>query len=237
MISYSKILLAGIISGFVALTTSFLGVTGTVIGTVIASIIYNFLSEHLENRIETTNITRFENELIFLLPLVIIAIIQFILIFAFLSEWGYIDYEFLNVYLSLQSLADNNLYRILGVSTILISVYPIFLKGERINRNQGILLAFVGIIFLFRGFSDFNHPFVDFYNVYFHFLDFYLAILTFAILVYLIVRLSLTAYNFKTLKVEKDSKEDKKSEESAINTSVDNIEFVSNEFLKYKKRK
>lgn len=243
MISYSKIILAGLISGFVALTTSILGVTGTVIGTVIASIFYNFLSEHLENQMEKAEITAFENELIFLLPLAIIAIIQFILIFSLLSPMDLGENGFLNIYLSLQDLANNNLYRILGISTLLISIYPMFLKGKRISRNQGFLLSFVGVIFLLRGFLDFEHSFVDFYDDFYYSMDLYLAIIAFIILIYLIITLSLNAYGsnskktvFKSPKSKEINVKNEKPDEPAINTAVEDIEFVSNDLLKYKKR-
>ena len=46
------------------------------------------------------------------------ALIQILLIFAMLSEMGFLPSTFLNVYLSLQNVADNNLYRVLGFSLI-----------------------------------------------------------------------------------------------------------------------
>lgn len=260
MVKHSKILLAGIISGIVAITTTLLGITGTVIGSVIASIIYTFLSEYLEKPIQKANEKNIENELIFVLPLIIITAIQFLLIMAFLSEWGYINDDFLHVYLSLQQLVSNNLYRILGFSTLLISIYPMFLKTEKINRNQGILLAIVGLIFVFRGFIDLNNPFVNFYKMVFEEFDFYIAIFVLIILSYLVLKLLYTVYenrleskttnfddlndlklkdvklNSKTKKISKNKKEES-TNDSKINTSAEDIEFVSNDYLNKKNKK
>ncbi|MCC7554389.1 MAG: hypothetical protein KO202_07880 [Methanobacteriaceae archaeon] len=275
---HSKILLAGIISGIVAITTSVLGVTGTVIGSVIASIIYNFLSEFLEKSIKKADINKFENELIYVFPLVIIVIIQFLLILAFLSEWGFLPDDFLDVYLFLQGLVSNNLYRILGISTLVISIYPMFLKTTKIKRNDGILLAFAGLIFLFKGFVDLDNPIVDLYKGLYSVLDFYLAILAFLILIYLILKLTFEAYNSNTnsqkinmedlgdlklkkvkyeegfnqkssnsennshklnkpkIKNKKDPKIKNKKDDVNINSSAEDIEFVSNNLLNNKKK-
>lgn len=290
MVSHSKIILAGLISGMVALTTGILGVTGTVIGSVIASVIYNFLSESLESQIEKADITKFENELIYLFPLIVITIIHFSFILAFLADLNFIGYSYLNVYLTLQDLVSNNLYRILGISTLFISIYPRFLKTEKLNASESILLAFVGVIFLLKGFIDFNNPIVYLYRDFYSNVTFQLAIIAFIILIYLILKLGYAAYhsnlkqdikhknmskkdlddlklkkiNFKDVnkgsfknnsklknhdsknyvykknnkfdshfkKLNSENKEDLK-----INTSSENIKFVSNNMFNDKKKK
>ena len=124
-LNHKKIILVGFISAFVALLTSFLGVTGTIIGSVISSMLYNMLSEALEKPLENATFsTNFEWEIAYIFPLAVIALIQLILILALLAEWGFMPSTFLNVYLSIQQIADNNLYRVLGLGLIVISVYP-----------------------------------------------------------------------------------------------------------------
>jgi len=263
MVAHSKILLAGIISGIVALTTTLLGVTGTVIGSVLASLIYTFLSESLENKVEKKYINTFEKEIIYLFPLIIIAIIDFILIMALFLQLNLLGHDFTATYLYLQELANYNLYRILGFSTLLISIYPMFLKSKKINTNQSMLLIFVGLVFLLKGFIDLNNPIVYLYSEPFLAVDLFLNLIGFGILIYLIIVLSYNAYNSgkiikktKTKKINHNdsddfvlkkpnysinipekSKQANSEDEALINKSSDDIEFVSNNLLNNKKRK
>ena len=153
--NYKKLILVGCISAFVALLTSVMGVAGTIIGSVISSVLYNMLTEVLESPIEKkTFSSNFEWEIAYAFPLIVIAIIQFILITALLSEFGILPYTFLKVYLSLQDFANNNLYRILGLALLVMSIYPFALKRGIIKRSYGAVIAFVGLIFLARGLVD-----------------------------------------------------------------------------------
>lgn len=134
--NYKKIILVGFISAFVAILTSVLGVAGTVIGSVISSVLYNMLSEALEKPVTNAsfNSKNFEWDIAYIFPIVVIAIIQLMLIFALLAESGVLPANFLNAYLSLQHLANNNLYRILGLALIVMSIYPIVLKPENVKK-------------------------------------------------------------------------------------------------------
>jgi hypothetical protein len=163
--NYKKIILVGFISAFVAVLTSILGVTGTVIGSVISSVLYNMLSEALEDPVSTASFNAdFEWEIAYIFPLAVIALIQLLLIFAMLSESGILPSTFLNAYLSLQSLANNNLYRILGFAMLIISVYPLVLKPDIIKKAHGVIIAFVGLIFLARGFVDMGNAITALYD-------------------------------------------------------------------------
>ena len=102
------------ISAFVAITTAVLGVAGTIIGSVLSSVLYNVLSEALQKPVDNAKLkANFEWEIAYSFPLIVMALIQLLLIFAMLSEMGFLPSTFLNVYLSLQNVADNNLYRVL----------------------------------------------------------------------------------------------------------------------------
>ena len=192
--NYKKIILVGCISAFVAILTSVLGVAGTVIGSVISSVLYNTLSEVLEHPVEQATFShKFEWEVAYVFPLAVIALIQLLLIFALLSEAGILPHTFLSVFLSLQNLANNNLYRILGVAMLIISVYPLVLKPDIIKKVYGVIIAFVGLIFLARGFVDINNRITDLYDVVFAYFDLPIAIVALVLIVYVIVKILLSA--------------------------------------------
>ena len=128
--NHSKIILVAFISAFVAITTAVLGVAGTIIGSVLSSVLYNVLSEALQKPVDNAKLkANFEWEIAYSFPLIVMALIQLLLIFAMLSEMGFLPSTFLNVYLSLQNVADNNLYRVLGFSLLIIIVYTFVLKN------------------------------------------------------------------------------------------------------------
>ena len=194
ILNYKKLILVGCISAFVALLTSVLGVAGTVIGSVISSVLYNMLSEALEKPVsKATFSTQFEWEIAYIFPLAVIAIIQFILIFALLSEFGGAPSEFLNAYLSLQNLTNNNLYRILGFAMIIISVYPLVLKPDIIKKSHGAIIAFVGLIFLARGFVDLGNRITDIYDAVFVYFDLPIAIVAFILILFVIIMILMSA--------------------------------------------
>ena len=193
--NHSKIILVGIISAFVALTTSLLGVAGTIIGSVISSVLYNMLSEALEKPVAEASLSKdFEWDLAYAFPLIVIAIIQLLLLLAFLAQWGLLPDTFLNIYLLLQNVADNNLYRVLGLSLIVMSVYPFVLKPEHVNKLQGFAIGFVGVVFLARGFVDLGNTITDLYDDIFIYFDFPIALFTFFLLLFIILRILASAH-------------------------------------------
>ena len=192
--NHKKIILVGFISAFVALLTTWLGVTGTVIGSVISSMLYNMLSEALEKPVENATFsTNFEWEIAYIFPLVVISLIQLLLILAMLSEWGILPSHFLSFYLSIQNLTDHNLYRILGIALIIISAYPLVLKPDIIKKYHGAIIAFVGLIFLARGFVDIDNAITDIYDGLFANFDFPIAIVALVLLVYVIIKILMSA--------------------------------------------
>lgn len=192
--NYKKIILVGCISAFVAGLTSIMGVAGTIIGSVISSVLYNMLTEALENPVDqATFSTDFEWEIAYIFPLVVIALIQLLLILALLSEIGLLPYTFLSVFLSIQHLADNNLYRILGLALIVMSVYPLVLKPDIIKKSNGAIIAFVGLIFLARGFVDLENKITDVYDALFIYFDLPIAIVAFVLLLLVICNILISA--------------------------------------------
>ncbi len=194
--NYKKIILVGCISAFVAGLTSIMGVAGTIIGSVISSVLYNMLTEALEKPVgQATFSTDFEWEIAYIFPIVVIALIQLLLIFALLSEMGFLPYTFLSVFLSIQNFADNNLYKLLGMALIVMSVYPLVLKPDIIKKSNGAIIAFVGIIFLARGFVDVENRITDLYDAVFAYFDLPIAIIAFILLVFVIYSILVSARN------------------------------------------
>ncbi|HIH70782.1 MAG TPA: hypothetical protein HA301_01805, partial [Methanothermobacter thermautotrophicus] len=72
------ILMAGVISGIVAFTTSKLGVGGTVMGAVLGSMLYQLLSHYFREPLKNVKTERVESRAVFAIPLIIIVIIEFI---------------------------------------------------------------------------------------------------------------------------------------------------------------
>lgn len=188
--NYKKLILVGLISAFVAILTSILGVAGTVIGSVISSVLYNMLSEALENPVSNATFNHdFEWEIAYVFPLVVIALIQLLLIFALIAEMGILPYGFVKFYLSIQNFANNNLYRILGIALLFISAYPLVLKPEFVKKEHGLLLVFVGLVFLARGFVDLGNPLTELYGPIFNHFDLPIAIVAFLIISFVIFRI------------------------------------------------
>ena len=188
--NYSKIILVGCISAFVALLTSVLGVAGTIIGSVISSVLYNMLSEALEKPVQEAAFSSdFEWEVAYVFPLIVIILIQILFILALLSEWGFLPYTFLKAYLSLQGIAGNNLYRLLGCALIIISVYPFVLKPDFIKKEHGAIIAFVGLVFLARGFVDYGNVITNFYDAIFIYFDLPIAVIALVLLLFVVIRI------------------------------------------------
>lgn len=232
--NHSKIILVACISAFVAITTAVLGVAGTIIGSVLSSVLYNVLSEALEKPVSDAKLpSNFEWDIAYIFPLVVILIIQLLLILAFLSEWGILPRVFLNVYLSIQGIASNNLYRILGLSLIVMSVYPFILKRDIVTRNDGILIFFIGLIFLARGFSDIGGNISQVYDMIFDFFDFPIAIIAFILLIYVIHNILSSARNsqkFSSIKSSitpnnQDDLEMKQTYERKSRINLDDLEL------------
>ena len=192
--NYKKLILVGIISAFVAVLTSVLGVAGTVIGSVISSVLYNMLSEALEKPMASATFsTNFEWDIAYIFPLAVIALIQMSLIFALLSEYGLLPPTFLDAFLSLQHLANNNLYRILGVAMLIISTYPLIVKPDIIKKSYGAIIAFVGLIFLARGFVDAGTIITNLYDDFFIYFDLPIAFIALLLILYVIANVLISA--------------------------------------------
>lgn len=196
--NHSKIILVAFISAFVAITTVFLGVTGTIIGSVLSSVLYNVFLEALEKPVENASIsTNFEWDIAYVFPLIVILIIQLIAILAHFSSLGLLPDIFIDIYYSIQGVADFNLYRILGFSLVVMCVYPFVLRRNHVKRTDGLLILLVGIMFLIRGFSDIGLP-SHILNMVYDVISFPIALIAFALLAYVIYSILSSARNSQT---------------------------------------
>ena len=171
MVKHFNIIMAGVISGIVALFTSVLGVSGTIIGSVLSSFLYQLLSTYYEEKtqdldlskvksmrksrnksIKENSVRNIEEELklhriVFIFPVVVILLIEclFCLTFA--------HYGFLKIFNLLESLTDQNLFRVMGIALIVVSFYP-FIKPKVVKRSIGSYLFIIGAIIFVRGLVD-----------------------------------------------------------------------------------
>lgn len=196
------IIMAGVISGIVAFTTSQLGIAGTIIGAVIGSMLYQFMShvfkEPIEN-INTIKTQRVESSVFYVFPLVIILGIEIIYL---LSSVYHLPSE---LFYSLENATGWNLFRTIGVGLIVMGVYPL-LEPNRIPPIYGGAVLGVGVVKLMTGFVDYDSPIVALYSPLFHQFSEVISLILIAVLLYVVVALIQDS-------VTLSSKEDKNLEE------------------------
>ena len=133
--------MAAFISGTVALFTSVLGVSGTIIGSVLSSFLYQLLSGYSEQKLEEGALRKpkLANEIVYIFPLVVIAIFELIF---FLSA---IHYRFDMIFDMLEAAVNNNLFRLMGLGLILLGAYPFF-NSNNIDKRNGTFVLFIGAL-------------------------------------------------------------------------------------------
>jgi len=178
------IIMAGIISGIVAFTTSQLGVAGTIIGAVIGSMLYQFMSHFFKEPLENVNTLktpkRVESQIVYAFPLIIILAIEII----YLLSSFYLGPR--EIFQSMQTATDWNLFRTIGVGLIIMGVYPL-LEPDRIPPIYGLAVLGVGVVKLMAGFVDYNSPIVALYSPIFQHFNVLISIVLIAVLLYVIV--------------------------------------------------
>jgi hypothetical protein len=178
------IIMAGVISGIVAFTTSQLGVTGTIIGAVIASMLYQFMSHFFKEPLQNVNTLktpkRVESQIVYAFPLIIILAIEII----YLLSSFYLGPR--EIFQSMQTATDWNLFRTIGVGLIIMGVYPL-LEPDRIPPIYGLAVLGVGVVKLMAGFVDYNSSIVALYSPIFQHFNVLISIVLIAVLLYVIV--------------------------------------------------
>lgn len=225
--NHKKLIFVGLISGLVTALTIVLGVAGTVVGSILFSVVYNMLAEGFEDSVANKSFNPdFEWDIVYVVPLVVIALVQLLLILALLAEMGILPYAFVKFFLSLQNLTDNNLYRLLGLALLFISAYPLVLKPGFVKKEDGLILAFVGVIFLARGFVDLGNFITAIYDDIFVYFDLPIAIVAFLLISYVILHI-LSSSN----KSNREFKQDKIGNDARVHVNHEKMN-VSNNYYK-----
>ena len=146
LVKHFHIIMAAFISGTVALFTSVLGVSGTIIGSVLSSFLYQLLSGYSEEKLELRK-PKLANEIVYIFPLVVIGIFELIFVCSALH------YRFDMLFDMLEAAVNNNLFRLMGLGLILLGAYPFF-DSNNIDRRNGTFVIFLGILLFLRGLVD-----------------------------------------------------------------------------------
>ena len=177
------IVMAGIISGIVAYTTSQLGIAGTVIGAIIGSMLYQLMTHFFRKPIDNVDSLRtqkVESSVFYVFPLIIILGIEILYLFS--SFYHTFDVLFQ----SLETATGWNLFRTIGVGLLVMGVYPL-LEPDRISAKYGLMVLAVGIVKLMAGFVDYQCSFVNLYSPLFQQFNEIISIVLIAVLLYITV--------------------------------------------------
>lgn len=149
LVKHFNVMMAAVISGTVALFTSVLGVSGTIIGSVLSSFLYQLLTGYSEEKYDEGAIhkPKLANEIVYIFPLVVIGIIE--LIFALSA----LHYGFEMIFGVLESAVANNLFRLMGIGLIILGAYPYF-NSNNIAKKNGAVVLILGVLLLLRGLMD-----------------------------------------------------------------------------------
>lgn len=179
------IIMAGIISGIVAYTTSQLGITGTIIGAVIGSMLYQLMSHFFSKPMDTVDelkTQKVETSVFYVFPLVIILGIEILYLFS--SFYHTFDM----IFQSLETATSWNLFRTIGVGLLIMGIYPL-LEPDRIAPKYGLIIMAVGVVKLMAGFVDYQSSFVTLYLPLFQQFSELISIMLIAALLYVIVNI------------------------------------------------
>lgn len=156
------ILMAGVISGIVAYTTSTLGIAGTVIGAVIGSMLYQFMTHIFKEPLEDVKPQKIEpkvvSKIVYIFPLVVIVAVEIIYLLS--SVYGKSEH----IFYILEQATGGNLFRLIGFGLLIMGIYP-FVEPKNIKKEYGYILLGVGAIKLLGGFADVNTPITDLYSM------------------------------------------------------------------------
>ena len=190
LVKHFNIMMAAFISGTVALFTSVLGVSGTIIGSVLSSFLYQLLSGYSEEKIEEGALRKpkLANEIVYIFPLVVIGIIELIF---FLSA---LHYRFDMIFDFLESAVANNLFRLMGIGLIILGAYPYF-DSNNIDKRNGTVVLIVGVLLLLRGLMDISSITSKIFYAVFAPFDFLFALIVIILLALVILNILIGSDN------------------------------------------
>lgn len=190
------VVMAGVISGIVAFTTSKIGIAGTVLGAVLGAMLFQVMNHYIKEPLENVNTKEIETRIVYAIPLLIIVGIEVVYIFSSI----YLTSE--QIFNYLENATDWTLFRVIGTGLIVMGIYPI-ITSEHIKKLYGYLLLSVGAIKLLNGFVDVHSPLVQLYAVYFADFGFAISLAVIAVLLYVTVSLIQESVIFYNKKDEK----------------------------------
>lgn len=177
----TDVILVALISGVVAVLTSFMGISGTIIGAVVTSflaeLIKKFLKDPFISEIEQDNIKlpkrnrnkkytnntqkyhvqnykKSQNKSYITTRILFLYPLIIILIIELIHFLGAIHIIPIDIFLNLESLTNWRLFRTIGFALIIMGIYPLISKS--LGTSHGIILIVVGIIELVVGYADVN---------------------------------------------------------------------------------
>ena len=150
------VVMAGVISGIVAITTTQMGIGGTVIGATLGAMLYQVMSHFIKEPLEGVKTKKIETKIVYVFPLIVI--VCFELIYLFSSVYWKPE----QIFNYLEHATDGTLFRTIGIGLLIMGIYPI-IQSENIKRSYGYIILSVGIIKLLNGFVDTHSPFVKLY--------------------------------------------------------------------------
>lgn len=150
------VVMAGVISGIVAITTTQMGIGGTVIGATLGAMLYQVMSHFIKEPLEGVNTKKIETKIVYVFPLIVIVVVE--LIYLFSSVYWKPE----QIFNYLEHATDGTLFRTIGIGLLIMGIYPI-IQSENIKRSYGYIILSVGIIKLLNGFVDTHSPFVKLY--------------------------------------------------------------------------
>jgi len=204
------IVMAGVISGIVAYTTSQLGVTGTIIGAVIGSMLYQVMSHIFREPLDGVKTQRVERSIFYIFPLIVILIIEIVyLLYIFSLPQG-------DLFFLLERATGWNLFRTIGLALIIMGLFPFVERRlgyeKSISRKYGYVVLAVGVVKLLGGFADLNSAIVNLYSPIFYQLNEIISIMVVIALLYVIIAITRESV---TVIYEKDH--NKESEDHQMN--------------------
>jgi hypothetical protein len=193
---------AGIVAGIVAYATAILGIGGTVIGAVLGAILYQVMSHLFKEPLEKIETQNFEAKIVYVIPLVLIVIVEVLHILAM----NYINPD--SIFYQLEAATNYNLFRSIGAGLIIMGLYPI-IQSEYIKKSHGYIILVVGVIVLLGGFADFNTPITDLYSVIYSEMGIIIPLIVIAAISYVAIAITSEAVNIykekKNFNVEKQN--------------------------------
>lgn len=177
------IVMAGVISGLVAYTTTQLGIGGTVIGAVLGSMLYQLMTHLFKEPLEGVEAPSISKKIVYIFPLIVIVLVELIYMLSTISVREH------HLFYMLENLAGGNLFRSIGFGLLIMGIYP-FIQPKEIKKEYGYIIIAVALIKLWNGFSDLNTPITDLYSLLYSELGILISLMVILALSYVILAIA-----------------------------------------------